>query len=141
MKIFKFLLIAFTAVILLAGCKAVESDEASIFPDGTYSDDFGGTHVFTTTQWTDSFGAAFTVIDTNEEEKYIIYQNSASNTYNPSKFSRVDFTLDSNDNLYYCQIAYDKDTVAMAEAVADADANDLAGGCSGFAWSKLTPAS
>ena len=69
----------------------------------------------------------------------MIAQNGAANAYYPSKFSRIDFTQDDNDDLYYCQIAYDKDTAAEAEAVDNADAEDLTGGCDGFSWSKLTP--
>ena len=139
MRSFKTMMIGLATVLLLIGCKAADSD--NILPNGTYMDNFSGTHVFTSSQWNDSFGGTYTAVGADWDENYIIYQNSASNSYNPSKFSRVDFTQDENKDLYYCQIAYDKDTAAAAEAVTDADANDLAGGCSGFSWSKLRPVS
>ena len=137
------ILILVAIAVALFGCKAV-----SILPSGTYTEDSFGTvftHVFSSTSWTisSSFGdSSFTVISTNTSDSYIIYQNGANNSFNPEKYSRVDFAVDSDDDLYYCQIAYDKASADEAEAVDTADSSDLTSsgtGCSGFSWSKLTP--
>lgn len=123
----------------MVGCKDTDDDSDSIIPNGSYSDNYGGSHTFSDTQWTDSWGSTFTVIEKITLADCVIYQNGANNTYNPSKFSRVDFAEDSSNDLYYCQIAYDKDTAAEAKSVTTADRDDLTGaGCDGFAWSKLT---
>ena len=139
MKLSKTILVLLVTALFLIGCKA-EDSEPSIFPDGTYTDNWGYTQEFTDSQWANDT-STFSILERNESGKYMIAQNGANNAYNPSKFSRIDFTKDSNDDLYYCQIAYDKDTAAEAEAVETADANDLTGGCGGFSWSKLTPVS
>lgn len=130
-------LLLFATALLISGCKDTE-DTDSIIPNGSYTDNYGASHTFSETEWTDSWGNTFAVVKKNRSSDYVIYQNDAGNAYNPSKFSRVDFTEDSNENLYYCQIAYDKDTADEAEAVTTADRNDLDGGCNGFAWSQLT---
>ncbi|MFO0611708.1 MAG: hypothetical protein U0414_03905 [Polyangiaceae bacterium] len=66
-------------------------------------------------------------------------QNDAANLYNPGKFSRYDWTFVQSE-LYVCQTAFDKDTLADALATPAADPSDPANdGCGGFAWSKLTP--
>lgn len=134
----KTVLVLCATILLLAGCKDTD-DDSSVIPNGTYTDNYGGSNTFTDSQWSDAYGATFSVVKTNRSDNYVIYQNSASNSYNPSKFSRVDFVEDSNSVLYYCQIAYDKDTAAEAEAVTTADRSDPANsGCSGFSWTKLT---
>lgn len=145
MNLFKTISIILTVAFLLAGCKAADS-ESSILPDGSYTDNWGDTHVFTSTLWEQTYSydgsiGTYAVVKANASGKYIIYQNDAGNDYNPSKFSRLDFAQDTNEDLYYCQIAYNKDSATEAEAMIDADANDLTSGCDGNPWTKLIPAS
>jgi len=136
--IFKTIIALLVAILLMTGCKDTDSD--SIIPNGTYTDNYGGSHTFTDSQWSDAYGSTFAVIKKNEDIiTYVIYQNGASNSYNPSKFSRVDFTEDSSNQLYYCQIAYDKNTADEAEAVTTAvRTSPASSGCGSFAWTKLT---
>ena len=41
------------------------------------------------------------------------------------------------DKIYFCQIAFDKETEADALAVTTADKTDLKAGCAGFGWTEL----
>lgn len=70
--------------------------------------------------------------------RFIGAQNDAANPYNPNAFSRFDWTFSGAD-LYVCQTAYDKPSLADALATPAADGADLVAGCGGFPWSKLTP--
>lgn len=108
---------------------------------GTYTDNYGGDHVITSTSWA-QYGAttnfAFTQYD--NDANFAIAQNDAANTYSPNLFSRFDWTVDSSSQLWYCQTAYDAATEADALATAAADATDPATtGCGGFSWTSLTP--
>ena len=55
----------------------------------------------------------------------------------PSMYSKFEWTFDDAGDLYYCQPAFDAMTAEDASA-ASADTGDLAAGCGGFGWSKLT---
>ncbi len=80
----------------------------------------------------------FHVMEYDNATFVIAAQNDAANTYNPSLFSRFDWTF-SNTDLYVCQTAYDAASLAAALATPPADSTDLAAGCGGFGWSLLVP--
>jgi hypothetical protein len=128
------------AVLLLGGCLPAESDGDFVaVPEihGTYLDDFGGTHVIGKDTWDDGF-SLFHYVRVRNGLDYLIAQNDAGNSFNPNLYSRFDWTV-SSDELYYCQIAFAAATADDAEANTAADRGNLATGCNGFAWSKLTP--
>ena len=67
-------------------------------------------------------------------------QNGPDNSYNPSLWSRFDWTYDDTGALYYCQSAYNAATQAEAAAASEPDASAPGlGGCGSFLWTALTP--
>jgi hypothetical protein len=136
--------LAVAIALSLAAC-GTETDRDTA-PDplaivGTYADTFGMTHVVTQDLWTmeSSFGIdRFHIVAYANAQKYLIAQNDAANAYNPSLWSRFDWTT-HDGKLWFCQTSYDAATQALALAAPAADATDPAvGGCGSFAWSALT---
>lgn len=131
-------------MLLLSAC-APESDEqqGSLEINGTYTDEWGTTHVISDTQWStsNSFGSAlYHVIYYLNGADMLIARNVAGNSDNPNRYSQFDWTRFSGD-LYYCQHVYDAETIAGAETGAADPSNPPAGGCgaSNFPWTNLTP--
>ncbi len=134
----KKLLTAFLLVLSLFACGGEEKKSDPLEIVGTYGDDFGGTHVITATKWDMAAMGKFTITKYDNADDFVIAQNDATNTYNPGKWSRMDWAWSGND-LYFCQTVYDKDSADEAEAATPADAEKLDTGCNGFGWTKLTP--
>ncbi|HOW52155.1 MAG TPA: hypothetical protein PLV42_08965 [bacterium] len=133
----KLLSILLTTLFLCAcGDEEKKSDPLEII--GTYGDDFGGTHVITATKWDMAAMGTFTISKFDNADDFVIAQNDATNTYNPGKWSRMDWVWSGND-LYFCQIAYDKNSATEAEATTGTDPEDITTGCNGNPWTKLTP--
>ena len=109
---------------------------------GNYTDDWGGSHIITSFQWEMGYeGSApslFHIIEIHEGENFIIAQNDINNEWSADLWSKFEWTIDS-EILYYCQSAYDADSVETA-LQASADAADVTTGCGGSPWSTLTPA-
>ena len=83
--------------------------------------------------------SAYSITQYSNDDMYIIAQNDSNNTYNPI-VECFDWTVDANNDVYICQIAYDAATEADALNTVAADATDPAtGGCGGFTWSLVTP--
>ena len=115
---------------------ATEVEELSIV--GVWDDGYGGTYDITSEMIT-NWGAIFHITQYSNEDLYIIAQNDENNEYNPSLWSRFDWTIDADSNLYLCQTAYDAATEEAALGTEAADATDPANsGCGGFSWSSLT---
>lgn len=108
---------------------------------GNYKDDWGTSHKVTAESWTQTSGgdtSIFAIEQYSNEDHYAIAHNSGKNAYNPSKWSRFDWTEKGGD-LYFCQTVYDAASEAKALAAKPADAAKLTtDGCSGFPWTKLT---
>ena len=113
---------------------------------GSYEDGFGGRHVITKDEWTQSYAeegeevgsSRFTYVIVSNAGRYVVAQNDAENAFNPGLFSRFEwFELDGT--LLYCQSVYDAPSAADAEAALRADVTSPTGGCGGFPWSELTP--
>ena len=107
---------------------------------GSYTDDFGGTHVISSEDWLQENGggtSTFAILTYDNETDTAIAQNGSDNPFSADLFSRFDWLVDGS-TLYICQTAYDAETAEAADAVTPADSTDLTGGCSGFAWSILT---
>jgi len=104
---------------------------------GRYADNWGGSHIISKTAWFDPSkdGDALFHIKTFEKD-FIIAQNDENNAWNPEKWSRFDF-FGKGDKIYFCQIAFDKETEADALSVTTADKTDLKAGCAGFGWTEL----
>ncbi len=109
---------------------------------GTYTDNYGTTHVIQQALWTQTFAtdlSAFNITAFDNAARFLVAQNDAANAYFPAQWSRFDWTRDDTA-LWYCQTVFDADTEAQARAAAAADATDpSSGGCGGFPWSRLDP--
>ena len=98
-------------------------------------------HFVFDTKWTMSseYGVSiFHITQIDKDNDYIIAQNDATYSYNPSLWSRFDYVV-AEDGVYYCQIAFDAATKEDAIAATGADRDDLTtAGCNGYPWSKMT---
>ncbi|MCS6858111.1 MAG: hypothetical protein NZM37_10410 [Sandaracinaceae bacterium] len=109
---------------------------------GNYTDPFGGTHEITAAEWVNRFGASvsrYHFVEVNNDMDYAIARNDPSNSYNPNRYSRFEWTR-AGGNLYYCQSVYDAMTAEMARSAPRANpSNPEASGCGGFPWTRLIP--
>jgi len=126
-----------------AGDPTTDADAAALdaVPDiiGTYTDEWGMTHQVTKSAWIMA-PSIFHITTVNNAKEFLIASNDSSNAYNRDKWSRFDWTRDTQGNLYYCQTAYDAATEQQAEATPRADDSDPGTkGCGSFHWTKLTP--
>ncbi len=112
---------------------------------GSFSDNYGGKHFLTAgtwqlkDTWTDQTD---TVIKVNGQAGYFIVQKSAADSFNASKFQKIVFVANSDGSFYTCTLSpFNSNDAATAEAITDTTTktNPATSGCSGFAWTKLTP--
>jgi hypothetical protein len=122
---------------LSAGCAGFGWSKLNAFAEivGQFSDAYHYAHSVSATRWV-SGPSGFSITKVDTTDRYAVAQNDVGNAHYPALFSRFDWTVKDGD-LYYCQIAYDKVSVAAAEAETGADAKDLTCGCGGFGWSRL----
>jgi len=141
------------ATLLLAACHGAKDDTAAdtagqdtaadAFPlEGTWDDDWGGVHVITTTTWTMTYPKDSSVFHVEEialEEQYLVALNDTANAWYPDLYSRFDWVL-VDAAPWYCQVAFDAADAAAAAGAGGADRTDpAAGGCGGYAWTRLVP--
>ncbi len=108
---------------------------------GEYTDDFGGGHSITMTQWvqTADFGTfTYTLGSFDNEAMWV----AAEDADNPGAFARFDWTVDDGGQQWFCQAAFD---AASEQEAIDAPASDPSdpanSGCGVmFPWSQLNPA-
>jgi hypothetical protein len=103
---------------------------------GEYDDSWGGYQIITEGLWT-SGSFSFEISQYSNEEHVVIAQNSADNEYNPSLWSKFQWTYDLQESLFYCQISFDSATEDDAISIAPANPTDLEAGCGGFGWTML----
>ncbi len=119
-----------------------ETEGAELEIVGAYSDNYGGSHDIANDAWTQEFDGAtlsFEILSYDNAADYLVAQNADSNEFNPSLFSKFEWTM-VDDSLWYCQTAFGAETAEDAENTAPADNSDLEGaGCGGFAWTELYP--
>jgi hypothetical protein len=114
-------------------------DHDAIALEGAWDDQWGASHEIADELWLDSYGNTFHIADYSNLDSYAIAQNDAANYWNPSLWSRFDWTL-SGGAVWYCQTAFAASTEAAARGTAPADATDPAtGGCGGFSWTRMLP--
>ena len=116
-------------LVLVACTACVQDDELAI--TGTYMSEFGATQTITETEWTVDYGSpdtyAITVFD--NDERFVVAENGAMNSYNAGLWSRFDWALDGDD-LFYCQTVFDGMSEDEALDAQPADTSDPAtGGC------------
>ena len=105
--------------------------------NGEWADGWGGTHTINAFAWTMGTDG-YAISEADDSAGWLTAQNAASNSYNPSLWSRFDWTWDSGGTLWYCQTAYAAATEADALATPAADPADPATtGCGGFSWTSM----
>ncbi len=133
-----------SAVAALAdsGSERVETDAgtapAPLEIIGRWHSNWGGDEVVTASSWT-SYGTT-AIIDYDNVHSWLITQNAANASYNPSQFSKIVWTKPSGGSFYYCIVDFGLATAAAARAsTKTADASDPAtSGCGGYSWTKLS---
>jgi hypothetical protein len=106
--------------------------------EGSYMGEFMDHYTVTSSTWS-SGGSVYHIAAFDNAEHWIVARNDQANLYNPCAWSRFDWT-EADGALYYCTTAFNAVSEEAARATPAADASDPATqGCSGFAWSKLTP--
>jgi len=109
--------------------------------EGVWVDGFGGTHWITDDRWQSGWGPSafvFATIEWDLDAMWLVAENDAANAFNPGLFSRFEWTIDGEGQLYYCQSVFDGASADEARDAERADAEDLDAGCGGFGWSTLT---
>lgn len=101
-----------------------------------WEDPWGFEQNVTQAQWTTG-DSVFHTSQFDNVEKFLVAHNDANNQWSPDKWSRFDWTWDEMGQLYYCQIAFDKESEQDALAAREANRQDLDTGCAGFSWSAL----
>jgi hypothetical protein len=106
---------------------------------GSWFDSYGTDHDISSSTWSQSGGSSlFNISSYDNDGDFLIAQNDAANTFAAEKWSRFEWSYDTAGDLWYCQIAFDAETEADAEAAGPADAADLEGsGCNGFSWTAM----
>ncbi len=113
---------------------APDATSAALETIGTWNDEFIGETIVTETQW-----GASAVIEYDNDSNTAILQWPADDMFNPNKFGRYQWTEIEGDVFHYCTVVFGKETAQEAiDDPATADSSDLATGCSGFSWSKMT---
>jgi hypothetical protein len=103
--------------------------------NGDYEDNYGWLHSISNTNWT-SGDSVFFISQFNNEEMYAVALNDSANEWNADLWSKFQWTWDEEE-LFYCQSAFDAASEDAAVVSIIADSNDLSSGCGGFAWSGL----
>ncbi len=114
---------------------------------GLWQSNFGGNERLTDATWTTPFGAA-SVVKFDNDKRVLFAQNAKDDQYNPSKFSKLQWTAPKQSAVggfqvwttHYCIVDFGLDSLALAEQ-STKTANDGApekSGCAGFAWTTLT---
>ncbi len=136
--------LALGATLLVLACSSSEKQPAVTQNEppsvvGTYRDEYDQLHTITATTWTIDT-SVFHITQVDNPHSFLIARNDIANLYNPSAWSRFDWTYDDEDDLWFCQTAYNAESEQAAQQTAAADAGNLAAGCNGFPWSKLSDA-
>ena len=101
---------------------------------GSWANNFGSDELITETAWDRT-----TIVEFDNDARWVITQNPADDMFNPSKFNKIVWTQPEGERLYYCWVDFGLDTAEAAKAsTKTADASSPAtGGCGGFAWTRL----
>ncbi len=112
-------------------------------PLGRFTDDYGGTHVVSRTEWQQGTKARYTIVAWHPEGRYLIAQNGPDNPGAPGKWTRIDWVLLEGMAPWtwaFCFSAYEAPTRDSAEATRIAKPETPRTGCNGFPYSRLKPA-
>jgi hypothetical protein len=110
---------------------------------GSWKDPYGGKHTIAYTSWTVDFGTPATDVihRYNVIDSYFIIQKPANDAYNPAKYQKIILT-ESSGSWYFCTLSpFNSATADTAAAITDSTTktSPATTGCSGFAWTALSP--
>ncbi|MEO1200059.1 MAG: hypothetical protein AAFX39_12635 [Pseudomonadota bacterium] len=125
-------------------CQGLDGESVDIA--ALYVDNFAGWHSVGEEAWlsfTSGSQLIFHLCSVDNNNSYLIAQNSLGNNFNPGLFSRFEWS-ESNGQLFYCQQVYNSGSASEAEdfsvhpAADSSDPNDSGCGANGqFPWSQL----
>jgi hypothetical protein len=123
----------------MGGEVAVDAPEI----EGSYTDQYAGSHVITAQTWEQAYEGSmpsiFTFVSVDNEGDYLIAQNAETNEYFPNMWSRLDWFFDGEDT-WFCQTVYDGGTREVAEMAEKPDTSSPSeSGCGQSNWSQLIP--
>ena len=130
--------------LLAGGCSDDPPGHATPEIAGTYTDQFGDTHEITHDTWTvlSVFGDSIVHLKAvSNFENFAAGQNDSVTSFNPDKYSRLDWTF-FNGDIYMCTTVFNADTLTAALQGEADSTNPPAGGCDAvndFSWTNLTP--
>jgi hypothetical protein len=107
--------------------------------EGRWHSSFGGMTVLDSDDFV-SASASAAIASYDNEANWLVTQNASNAPVSPNKFNKVVWTEIDDDGFFYCTVDRGLDTAAGA-ADSDKTANeaDLAHGCRGYPWTKLSP--
>lgn len=138
MKTIRGAVVLSVCVLLVSACGDEGGDTGDLEIEGSYTDDFNGSHTIGADTWSMDGAGLFHIDTFDNDERYLIAQNDSDNDFNPDLWSRMDWAWDG-DALFFCQSVFDAESAEAAESAEPADGEDLDAGCGGFPWSSLTP--
>jgi hypothetical protein len=111
---------------------------------GTYTDNWDFTHVIGETTWTQESADDPPTVKTWEyavvdnEADFLVAQNGPDNEMHAGLWSRFDWTVTDGDRLWFCQVAFDANTMEDALNVPAPNREDPeTHGCGDWGWSEL----
>ena len=107
---------------------------------GEFTDDYGGKHVVSATQWLQGASAKYRIVRWVPTKMYLIAQNDSANKSDPGKWTRIDWLPLPGMPPYewaFCFSAYQAPTDSAAEATTIAKRDTPRTGCNGFPFSRM----
>ncbi|MCB9787760.1 MAG: hypothetical protein H6744_13845 [Deltaproteobacteria bacterium] len=147
---------AAAALLVMAGCDdgtvakgdadadtgaEVTGDVASVAPvevTGTWDTQFDSREVITETTWSEA-----ALVEWDNDANWAITRNADDAAFDPGTFSVLVWTEPSGGTFYYCLAAFgleSQDAARAADRSAPDPSDPEAGGCGGFAWTRMTAA-
>ena len=109
---------------------------------GSYDDEYMTAHEISAELWSQESADGiyrFEISSYDNEERWLVAQNSEENAFSAGLWSRFDW-IEDGTGVWYCQIRFDAVDEDEAMMSMMADAGDLMGmGCNGFPWTRLDP--
>ena len=120
----------------------MDEPQAPLAIIGSYEDEYMTAHEISAELWSQESADGtyrFEISSYNNEERWLVAQNSMENAFSAELWSRFDW-IEDGTGVWYCQTRFDALDEDEAMMSMMADAGDLMGmGCNGFPWTRLDP--
>lgn len=126
---------------LSAGCSGFSWTElrGNMNLHGDYVDNYGTPHSINPFTWVmGTEPSVFHISEYSNDDGYALAQNDENNEWSPGLYSKFEWTTDTDGTWFYCQSAYNAETLEDAKNTSS-DSSNLETGCGemGAAWSAL----